>query len=235
MTMATTNERRAQKLDERINKLENEYGSTGADMGRRELIAQLTAERVTLRPTRLTPYDLRLVQQIEVNRKPEWYYRAGRLYRPYHGKKDRVFWKDGRLQVQWWGHSDADPIAQARSFATGDGSVLPPVLHRHDSDYASLREWLEEVYGPPSLFKLPWEDPCVYYRGFEISVCRDVSLGGDELLYFYVMRQRDGRFMEDNFEDSAEKVEDMVGYMKERIDAFLALPLKERRKPDENF
>lgn len=107
---------------------------------------------------KLTPYDCRLVNQVFEGRKDGFYYRRGRLYRDYYGKKDRIFWKDGRLHVQWHGHASADPIAQAMAFAGNNPRVLPPKIERYDSDYASVREYLEEVYGPPSLFKLPWEE-----------------------------------------------------------------------------
>lgn len=231
--MSSQDEQRAAALDERINKLENEFGQ-GGDIGRREMIARLKAERADLRPKKLTEYDLRLVQQIDLRGTDGWYLRRGRLYRDYYGRKDRVFWKDGRLHVQWHGHVSADPMAQARSLGSAAPRVLPPRIVRYDSDYASLREWLELVYGPPSLFKLPWENPEVEYRGFVIKVWRENSLGGDELLYFYVMRKRDNRFMEDSYTTGNDTVADYVQLMKERVDAWLALPKRDQMNPD-NF
>jgi hypothetical protein len=61
-----------------------------------------------------------------------------------------------------------------------------------------------------------------HYKGYEIKVTRERCLGGWDMLYYYIMRERDGWFCVDNFEDSAEKVRDMVGYLKQRIDYELA-------------
>lgn len=61
-----------------------------------------------------------------------------------------------------------------------------------------------------------------HHRGYEISVKREECLGGWDMLYFYIMRESDGKFMIDAFEDSAETVPDQMKYMKQRIDNELA-------------
>lgn len=60
------------------------------------------------------------------------------------------------------------------------------------------------------------------YKGYEIEVKREKCLGGWSLLYYTVYRESDGFECVCNHEDSSEKVADMIGYMKERIDDELA-------------
>ena len=62
----------------------------------------------------------------------------------------------------------------------------------------------------------------VNYKGFEINVDREECLAGYELLYYSVYREEDGLEVICSFEDSAEKVRDMVKAMKSRVDEFLA-------------
>lgn len=62
------------------------------------------------------------------------------------------------------------------------------------------------------------------YRGHRIEVSREKCLAGYSLLYYSVYREGDGYECLCSFEDSAEKVRDMVGYMKARIDDELADP-----------
>ena len=71
----------------------------------------------------------------------------------------------------------------------------------------------------------------VSYRGFEIDVTRSKCLGGWSMLYYSVFRKNDRREMVTHCEDSAETVRDMVGYMKHRVDMWLALP--EPREDDD--
>lgn len=60
------------------------------------------------------------------------------------------------------------------------------------------------------------------YMGFEINVTRERALGGwYNLLYILVVRESDGLVMVDTFSEGADTVRDMVGYMKNRIDAEL--------------
>lgn len=58
----------------------------------------------------------------------------------------------------------------------------------------------------------------VNYRGYEIEVTREKCMAGYDLLYYSVYRISDGYECVVSFEDSSEKVRDMVKYMKERID-----------------
>lgn len=62
----------------------------------------------------------------------------------------------------------------------------------------------------------------VIYKGHEIIVTRERSMAGYTLLYYSVFRQSDGYECTSGYEDSNEKVKDMVGIMKERVDAELA-------------
>lgn len=62
------------------------------------------------------------------------------------------------------------------------------------------------------------------YRGYEIDAHRGESIGGDDYLYFTVMRESDGRFVVDDFTTGVDTEEDYIGYMKERIDSELADP-----------
>jgi hypothetical protein len=59
------------------------------------------------------------------------------------------------------------------------------------------------------------------YRGFEIDVTRDESLGGDEFLYFSIFRISDGYEIESSFSSGSEKVREFIDYMKKRIDKTL--------------
>lgn len=60
------------------------------------------------------------------------------------------------------------------------------------------------------------------HRGFEIDVRREKCMAGYSLLYYSITRESDGYMPVDDYEDSAEKVADMVEHMKRRIDAELA-------------
>lgn len=56
------------------------------------------------------------------------------------------------------------------------------------------------------------------YRGHEITVFRDQSLGGDVYLYYTIIRLSDGYICVDNFTSGAETVREFMGHMKERVD-----------------
>lgn len=58
----------------------------------------------------------------------------------------------------------------------------------------------------------------VEYRGYDIEVKREKSLGGNVLLYFSIYRKSDGYECLCDFEDSDETVRDKVKQLKERID-----------------
>lgn len=59
------------------------------------------------------------------------------------------------------------------------------------------------------------------YRGYEITVNRERSLGGDMLMYWTIVRESDGRFFEDTFYDGAETVREFVQQLKTRVDGEL--------------
>lgn len=59
------------------------------------------------------------------------------------------------------------------------------------------------------------------HRGHTIEVRREECLGGWPLLYFTIIRDSDGYFCEDSFEDSEETVRDKIKQLKARIDAEL--------------
>jgi hypothetical protein len=59
----------------------------------------------------------------------------------------------------------------------------------------------------------------VIYRGHEIEVEREKCLGGYKRLHYSIYRVSDGYCVEESSDDSAEKVRDMVEYMKKRLDA----------------
>lgn len=62
----------------------------------------------------------------------------------------------------------------------------------------------------------------VSYRGYEIEVYREESLGGWENLYWSIFRESDGYEADSGFSTGSDTVRDFVGYMKERVDAELA-------------
>lgn len=62
------------------------------------------------------------------------------------------------------------------------------------------------------------------YRGFTVTAEREMSLGGDELLYFYIFRDSDGWCFEDSFENSNEEPLTMVNYLCGHIDDFFENP-----------
>ena len=60
------------------------------------------------------------------------------------------------------------------------------------------------------------------YRGHEIEVKRASCLGGWQMLYYSIFRLSDGFECMSGFEDSAEKAQDKIAQLKERIDNELA-------------
>jgi hypothetical protein len=59
----------------------------------------------------------------------------------------------------------------------------------------------------------------IFYRGYELRAEREKCLGGWPLLYYSIMRESDGHFFVDSFEDSAVKVRDKIKQPRERVDA----------------
>ncbi len=62
----------------------------------------------------------------------------------------------------------------------------------------------------------------VVYRGHEIEAKREKCLAGYRLLYFSVFRQSDGYECVSSFTTGSDTASDMIGYLKERIDAEVA-------------
>jgi len=60
------------------------------------------------------------------------------------------------------------------------------------------------------------------YRGYDIDVHRERSMGGDVLLYYSIFRQSDGYEATSGFSTGSDTVREFIGYMKERVDAELA-------------
>jgi hypothetical protein len=60
------------------------------------------------------------------------------------------------------------------------------------------------------------------YRGHEIKVTRERSMGGDDLLYYSIFRESDGYECSSGFTYDDSPVRTYLQYMKERVDAELA-------------
>jgi hypothetical protein len=67
----------------------------------------------------------------------------------------------------------------------------------------------------------------VVYKGHEIDVRHEMSMGGWSQLYFSVFRLSDNREITSGFSEGADKVHDFVGYMKNRVDGYIADPSEE--------
>jgi hypothetical protein len=66
----------------------------------------------------------------------------------------------------------------------------------------------------------------VKYKGYTIDVKREKCMAGYSLLYYSVYTP-DGEEIICNYEDSAEKVRDMVKFMKNRVDEHILDPHSE--------
>ena len=62
----------------------------------------------------------------------------------------------------------------------------------------------------------------VSHRGYEIEAHRARCMAGYPLLYWSIFRQSDGFEAASGYEDSAEKVRDMVKLLRKRVDNELA-------------
>ena len=62
----------------------------------------------------------------------------------------------------------------------------------------------------------------VVYRGHEIEAKREKCLAGYSLLYFSVFRESDGYECTSGYTTGSDTAREMVGYLKERVDAELA-------------
>jgi hypothetical protein len=59
------------------------------------------------------------------------------------------------------------------------------------------------------------------YRGYEIEVTREESLGGWDNTYFNAYRISDGLEVICNFSEGEDTLEDWMGWMKDRVDQFI--------------
>ncbi|MCY8549449.1 hypothetical protein MOD25_05965 [Bacillus haynesii] len=64
----------------------------------------------------------------------------------------------------------------------------------------------------------------VNYRGFEIEAKREKALGGWDSIYYTVMHEDDGWFLEDNFYECEDVIEDFVNDLKKLVDDYLENP-----------
>jgi hypothetical protein len=64
----------------------------------------------------------------------------------------------------------------------------------------------------------------VIYKGFEIDVKRDLTIGGWENIYYSAYRISDGWCLEESFTGGYDKVSDYIGNMKELVDSYLENP-----------
>lgn len=62
----------------------------------------------------------------------------------------------------------------------------------------------------------------VSYRGYEISVMREVCMGGWPMLYYSIYRISDGYECTSGFTEDTSTVRTYIGYMKKRVDAEIA-------------
>lgn len=61
----------------------------------------------------------------------------------------------------------------------------------------------------------------IVYRGHEIEAKREKCLAGYTLLYFSVFRESDGYECTSGYTTGSDTALDMVGYLKQRVDAEL--------------
>lgn len=61
-----------------------------------------------------------------------------------------------------------------------------------------------------------------FYRGYDIDAHREMSLGGERLLYYSIFRRSDGYEATSGFSTGSDHVRDYIRYLKERVDVELA-------------
>lgn len=90
---------------------------------------------------KLTENDLKLLHQID----KDWYLYRGRIYstRDYYGKRDRIYYKDGRLWRDTWVHEEADPLKQAMLFTGPNPKILPSKLKCVSYDSANFHDYID--------------------------------------------------------------------------------------------
>lgn len=65
------------------------------------------------------------------------------------------------------------------------------------------------------------------YKGFNIDVTREKCLAGYALVYYSVFRKSDGYEVTSGYSDTSDTVRDFIGFMKTRVDVFIADPAEE--------
>lgn len=63
-----------------------------------------------------------------------------------------------------------------------------------------------------------------HYKGFEIRASREMSLGGEELLYYSISRLSDGWEMESSFSSGEDSPLSMVNYLRGHVEDFINHP-----------
>lgn len=64
----------------------------------------------------------------------------------------------------------------------------------------------------------------VLYRGYEITVTKEKSLGGWTQTYYSIFRESDGYECLCDFEETSDTVQQSINHMKDRIDRELKTP-----------
>jgi hypothetical protein len=67
----------------------------------------------------------------------------------------------------------------------------------------------------------------IVYKGFEVDAHREMSMGGDRLLYYSVLRKSDGWEMTSGFTYGSDRVQTFIKYLKQRIDNYFLHPEEE--------
>lgn len=78
---------------------------------------------------------------------------------------------------------------------------------------------LEEIPKNATLTKVT-----LNYKGFEITAEREISLGGEELLYYSIFREEDGWEMESSFTSGTENPLAMVNILRGHVDDYIENP-----------
>lgn len=69
----------------------------------------------------------------------------------------------------------------------------------------------------------------ILYRGFEIDTHREKCMAGYPLLYFYIMREVDGFFLEDCYTEGSDPCRFTISELKKRVDTYIVHPSEEER------
>lgn len=64
------------------------------------------------------------------------------------------------------------------------------------------------------------------YRGFELNAKREKSMGGDDFLFFFIMRKSDKWLLTDSFTSGDETPREYMKYLKAQVDEYYQKPLE---------